>query len=593
VQLKKAQEVHRMRFRSKPKSAVLASVVLLGAWTFAQAATEEQRVFQISKNLKPISDNEWNEISKSASSDTYDVQKGDTLWDLSKKLFGNSGYWPKIWSLNNKGITNPHIISPGNKLYFSAGNSETMPSLSTIAPVQMADASSTNASSDSASDANRNRAHEYDRVSQQLWAPLIITRPPEAYDELGIDREFKVSIPNRASFRVPAIANDTTIPYLGEVIGSRREGNGLSQGETVFIRSNSQDLQVGNTYNVLSEPQYSRERKSDRSGYLYRSLGEIKILGVKDDVYVGLIVVSYDTIERGARLYPLLPVVSDIKPIPAEQTIESLVISDDSRSVASSSQFQYVFLDRGLEDGLQVGQVFRIYEYYDPTTRKKITDSDFMVKADVIVIHSTAQFSTGLILRSRDPIEKDDFGVLMTDISDLERKHSDASTEGQSAEDKELDELDALDRQSGEGLGRKERQEIKQLEQWDKTKDELQNEPATPSDTTPVETAPADQATPAPDAGAPTGDQQVPSDPALDAMPPAESQSGQPSSAEPVDPNVENSAPIYDPAAPPEQLGPPPQEIGGTPAEPPTLPADSNPQVDPAMPSPPDDAPAQ
>lgn len=591
-----------MKCRNRARrSIVLTSVVVLGASVAAipsYSATEEQQLFQISKNLHPVSDSEWHEISKSASGDSYDVQKGDTLWDLSKRLFGKADYWPKIWSLNNRGITNPHIISPGNKLYFSGGNSETLPSISTTAPsVKLADASSSSSPPTTASDVpNPNRVHEYERVSQQLWAPLMVGKAPQTYDELGIDKELKIQIPNRASFRVPAIANDTTIPYLGEVTGSRREGSGLTQGETVFIRSNSQDLQVGNTYNVLSEPQYTHQKKSDRSGYLYRSQCEIKILGVKDDVYVGLITTSYDAIERGARLYPLLPVVSDIKVVPAEQTMEALVVSDETRSVSSSSQFQYVFLDRGLEDGLHVGEVFRVYEYYDPATKKKITDSDFMVKADIVVVHATAQFATGLILNSRDAIEKDDFGVLLTDLSDFDRKRYGQESEGQSAEDKELDELDALDRMSGEGLGRKERQEIKQLEQWDKTKDESKldapapeaekvMEPAVPSEAQPASPEPATPREPAPA-----------QDPTLDTLQPS-SQSGDPSQAQSVDPNVEsNSAPaIPDPAAPADSLGPPPEELGGNPAvgDAPALPADPNPQVDPAMPAPPDDVPAQ
>src|SRR5687767_5145447 len=84
--------------------------------SFAAAAgaaeSEEQRLVRIAAKLKPISDTQWNEIAGSKTSETYEIQKGDTLWDVSKRLFGNAYYWPKVWSLNT-GITNPHVVAPG------------------------------------------------------------------------------------------------------------------------------------------------------------------------------------------------------------------------------------------------------------------------------------------------------------------------------------------------------------------------------------------------------------------------------------------------------------------------------------------------
>src|ERR1051326_3449892 len=32
--------------------------------------------------------------------DTYNIQRGDTLWDICQKLLDNPWYWPKLWSLN-------------------------------------------------------------------------------------------------------------------------------------------------------------------------------------------------------------------------------------------------------------------------------------------------------------------------------------------------------------------------------------------------------------------------------------------------------------------------------------------------------------
>lgn len=48
----------------------------------------------------------------------YTVVEGDTLWDISAKFLSHPTEWPKLWSYNAQ-IKNPHLIYPGNTLYFS------------------------------------------------------------------------------------------------------------------------------------------------------------------------------------------------------------------------------------------------------------------------------------------------------------------------------------------------------------------------------------------------------------------------------------------------------------------------------------------
>ncbi len=52
---------------------------------------------------------------KSGHPDSYIVEKGDTLWDLSAHFLEDPWRWPKLWG-DNPQVANPHLIYPGDRL---------------------------------------------------------------------------------------------------------------------------------------------------------------------------------------------------------------------------------------------------------------------------------------------------------------------------------------------------------------------------------------------------------------------------------------------------------------------------------------------
>jgi nucleoid-associated protein YgaU len=47
---------------------------------------------------------------------TYEVQPGDSLSKIAKRVYGNANDWPKIFEANRDQIKNPDLIHPGQKL---------------------------------------------------------------------------------------------------------------------------------------------------------------------------------------------------------------------------------------------------------------------------------------------------------------------------------------------------------------------------------------------------------------------------------------------------------------------------------------------
>lgn len=512
-----------------------------------------------------MSDTEWKKNSGAgAVPERYEIVKGDTLWGISKKFFGDGRAWPKLYESNKDTISNPNLIYPGKWVVFVPGTGTSLPKLADqaspppteaaaggqepafpIPPAEKKAANKSGGASDAInSGAAKDRSEEWKQLPKQAWeiAPASL---PSTSDSLGFDKTIRLQYSKDKGFDLEAFAATDRITTLGQIVGGRSGAAYLSLGDTVYIRAD-EDIQLGETYAITQEPNVLKSRKSDRQGYSYLILGKVKIIGVRDDLFIGTIVSGHDLIYRGNDIIVSPPRVPFMEPVAATTAVEGVLMMDKHFSTFFTAQHKLIFVDRGSADGVKVGNIFRAYEHYDLSNNKKITSSDFIIDADAMVVQVSERFCVATIITSLVPVAENSTAVLLTDVSDLGSnkgfRSNDTDAKGQNDD---LDELDKLD--NGSGMGKDEQKELQQLEKWKGN--------------------PQGQANPGAAPGAPpTGNEEVAPPPPP--PPPAESK--------------------------PEELSPPPPSTPAAPAEsaapPPPPPVSDNAALAPPPP-PPDEAP--
>lgn len=505
-----------------PWVGLITPVITASALAATPAPNPEKEAAFLGKNLKPIGDEEWKTIAASRISEKYTVLKGDTLVAISKKLFGDVKYWPKIWALNNKIITNPHHITPGTVITFSNQNGNSLDSDS-IEFQKNAIAHST----------------EWKNLPKQKWESFVVQLPPEI-DPLGFDKRDKISIRRQTGFELQVIPATQELKKLGEIMRSRTEGLYITVGDTVYIRA-EENLQIGQSYGVTGSPTVLKPKNSDRKGYSYPFLGKIKILGVKDHLFIGNVIATKDLLPRGSFLIPLPERIPMLIPIPGPSRLKGVMMIDEHASTHTSAQYKEVFIDRGTEDGIKQGMVFRAYKYKDTVIDKVITQTNFIVEADIMVTQLSEKFSAGIIISSNNTIEDNSPVILITHLESLKR--NDAYTDNEDHEET-YDSLDKLD-SPDDPLGQKDKKEIKQLEQWKKN-------PAPVASPAP---APVENKTTKPELTPPKDATEV-KNKAEESPPP------------PENPTTEEETPPPPPTAIEETPAPPPPTVPQTTAEP-------------------------
>ena len=266
----------------------------------------------------------------------YVVETGDTLWDISMMFLSDPWMWPEIWQVNPQ-IQDPHLIYPGDVIVIFYG-----------------------------SDGRRHLRVE--REGEVYMTTLDVERVSPRVRADPIDVALPL-IPHeviRPFLKYPRILDKNTIknsPYVMQ----ETEGRILAgTAHSVFVRGTS--AAPGTRFNIVRpEERYRDPETRDIIGYEAIFIGEGLIVATGDPSTMRIISANREVLQGDLLLEVTDEEFSkDIQPRVPDQPVDGIIFSVID-GLSQVGQYQVVVINRGMQDGLEVGHgllVFRAGERY-------------------------------------------------------------------------------------------------------------------------------------------------------------------------------------------------------------------------------------
>ncbi len=304
----------------------------------------------------------------------HTVQAGDTLWDLCDSYYGDPWRWPAVWA-DNPQVSNPHYIYPGDVLVFNP--IEEKPSAGGMAAF----------------------------TPEPTGPRMIPTEPAIGGARVRfVPREWE----HQVYVRYVGFVTEAEIRAAGVIRNSREERELLGELDEVYIDfERLPRVRPGDRWTILEltkdlyHPIYGR-----KIGTKVDILGVVDIRAVSRKVAMGVIVRSYKEIERGSLVTPLVPNFRSVKPRPNKVDVRGYVV-DSYSGLENMGQHDFVYIDKGLREGVEVGNRFHVVRRGDgvvPLEGKALDRLPWEPFGEIMVVESREHHCTGVVIGNLEEI---------------------------------------------------------------------------------------------------------------------------------------------------------------------------------------------
>jgi len=262
--------------------------------------------------------------------DQYQVQKGDTLWDISARFLAEPWRWPEIWKTNPQ-IADPHLIYPGDIVTLSYNGDSPVLSI--------------------------NRGGSVSGRNVKLSPEIRSEQRDRAIPGIPIDviRQFLTR---------PLVIGESDMNNWPYIVSSYEQHLVAGPGIEIYVRG--LDAASGVTkYSIYRKGPAYIQKSGDKEtvlGYEAIYVGDAEVRDFGDPSTV-IVTSAVKEVLNGDRLIaqPDDELYSEFVPSSPASPIDGNIIS--AQDVLSEiGQYQVVVLDKGANEGVTVGNVFGIYQ---------------------------------------------------------------------------------------------------------------------------------------------------------------------------------------------------------------------------------------
>ena len=313
------------------------------------------------------------------------VARGDTLWDISEAYLWTPWVWPSIWK-DNQAIQNPHLIRPGDRIWVTP---------SEMRRVTAEEAAALLAGQPAAPQPETEAADEPASPPTPLAAP-----EPEARHAMRVTSQDSVGL-----------VTPDELEAAGSIVSAVPSRVMLSQGDEVFVGMPEGDTQKGNQYTIFRVREEVIDPDSGRLlGHHVELLGWLEIERTHPESALAVIRESVGEIAVGDRMMPRTPAPAEIALQASPGDVDGKIsFFAHKRTVMGTSDF--VYLNRGALDGLEVGSPLEVYResfLADETTRHERVRVPERVVAQMLVVKAEPMTSVAFVTHTDEELELGD-----------------------------------------------------------------------------------------------------------------------------------------------------------------------------------------
>lgn len=311
--------------------------------------------------------------------DSHLVVRGDTLWDISGRFLQHPWCWPQVWDMNRDQIRNPHWIYPGQVVYFDRVNGRL-------------------------------------RLGKPTGGGGTVRLSPQTRIE-ALDKTAIPAIPAgqiEPFLSQPLVIEEEALKGTPRIVAAQEGHVFLGKGDVAYVRG---DLKGATNFQVFRPGTPLKDPVTKKViGYEAVFVGIAKLTKADDtgiSAHTFAVVSSQLEMGVGDRLLPVPPTpILNYVPHPPEKPTDARIVSIYG-GVTNAGQNQIVSVNRGSNDGIDVGTVLQLYRSGEVITDRtegkketiKLPDTEY---GTIFIFRVFNNISYGLVMQVRDSVQVGD-----------------------------------------------------------------------------------------------------------------------------------------------------------------------------------------